>query len=48
MLNYITLVLGLAIWLKVAVVIKEAGDYKSYFINYIPNISIKIDSIIIK
>jgi hypothetical protein len=39
--------LGLAVHFKVAVIIKKAGNYKFIFVDYILNISVYIEDVII-
>ena len=48
MLYHIALVLRLAVQSNITVVIKDAGDIKSSFISYIPNIPVRIKDIIVK
>ena len=47
-LYHIALKLGLAVQSNIIVIMKEAGDLKSLFIKYIPDIPIKIGDVMIK
>ena len=48
MLYNIVLKLGLAVQLNVAVVMKDAGDLKSSFIRYIPDVTVRIEDVIVR
>ena len=47
-LYHIILKLELAMWLNIIVIMKEAEDLKSSFIEYIPDIPVRIRDVIIK
>ena len=47
MLYYVALVLELVIRLNVTIVMKDAGDMKLSFIEYIPDILIRIEDVIV-
>ena len=48
MLYYIMLKLELTVWSNIIVVIKEVGDLKLSFIGYIPDVSVKIEDVMVK
>ena len=48
MLYHIVLKLELIMWLNVIVTMKEAGDLKLLFIEYIPDVLVKIRDVVIK
>ena len=48
MLYHITLKLELTVQLNIIIAIKEAGDLKLPFIEYIPDIPVRIKDVVIK
>ena len=48
MLYHIVLKLKFTVWLNVIIAMKEAGDLKSPFIKYIPDISVRIEDVMVK
>ena len=47
LLYFIVLKLELVVYFKVTVIIKKAGNYKSIFIDYISNVLVYIEDVMI-